>query len=193
MWGHRVDWLPHECNESFSNPVSVVVDLHITHERFGSTSHPILNGHLHYPNDIERSLNETASDKIRKYHSNYNNNPPNVISFMPVITNTSGRSHIEFVCLLFLQTHRETDRFFAASGVQLAQHDRGKFHYHRATFSSHLRSKCGSIHAKTAALRITLKIDGPPIVSQTHTHPSHSETSRLLTPLLTSSLSLVFL
>ena len=26
----------------------------------------------------------------------------------------------EFVRLLFLQTHRETDRFFAASGVQLA-------------------------------------------------------------------------
>ncbi len=24
------------------------------------------------------------------------------------------------VCLLFLQTHRETDRFFAGSGVQLA-------------------------------------------------------------------------
>jgi hypothetical protein len=25
------------------------------------------NGHLHYPNDIDRSLNETVTDKIKKY------------------------------------------------------------------------------------------------------------------------------
>jgi hypothetical protein len=37
------------------------------------------------------------------------------------------------------------------------------------------KSKFGSILAKAAALRITLNIDGAPIVSQTHTHPSHSE------------------
>ena len=36
-----------------------------------------LNGHLNYPNDIDKSLNESASDKIRKYHADYNNNPPN--------------------------------------------------------------------------------------------------------------------
>jgi hypothetical protein len=40
---------------------------------------------------------------------------------MPAIASTSGRLHSEFVRLLFLQAHRETDRFFAASGVQLAQ------------------------------------------------------------------------
>ena len=70
---------------------------------------------------------------------------------MPAIASTSGRLHSEFVRLLFLQAHRETDRFFAASGVQL-----------------------------------NLNIDGTPITSRTHTHPSHSQTSRLLT----SSLSL---
>ena len=37
-----------------------------------------------------------------------------------------------------------------------------------------------------AVLRINLNIDGTPITSRTHTHPSHSPTSRLLT----SSLSL---
>jgi hypothetical protein len=103
---------------------------------------------------------------------------------MPTVPSTSGRLNIEFVRLLFLQAHRETDRFFAASGVQLAQHDRCQFHYRRAAFSSQLKSKCGSILAKAAALRITLNIDGAPIVSQTHTHPSHSQTSRLLTSLL---------
>jgi hypothetical protein len=42
---------------------------------------------------------------------------------MPGITSTSRRLHSEFVLLLFLQAHRETDRFFAAAGVQLAQHN----------------------------------------------------------------------
>jgi hypothetical protein len=39
----------------------------------------------------------------------------------------------------------------------------------------------GNILAKTAALRINLNIDDTPIASQSHTHPSHSQTSRLLT------------
>ena len=156
----------------------------------GSISDPTLNGTLHYPNpnDIDRSLNETAADKIRKYLTDYNNNPPNAISFMPAIASTSGRLHSEFIRLLFLQTHRETDRFFAASGVQSAQSNLGSsyFHFHRAAFSSMLKSKCGLILAKAAALRINLNLDGATIVSQSHTHPSHSQTYRLLT----SSLSL---
>jgi hypothetical protein len=39
----------------------------------------------------------------------------------------------------------------------------------------------GNIPAKTGALRINLNIDGAPIASKSHTHPSHSQTSRLLT------------
>jgi hypothetical protein len=112
-----------------------------------------------YPNDIDRSLNEAAADKIRKYRADYNNNPPHAISFMPAIASTSGRLHSDFVRLLFLQAHRETDRFFAASGIQLAQHDRGQFHFRRAAFSSQLKSKVGNILSKAAALRITLKRD----------------------------------
>jgi hypothetical protein len=135
---------------------------------------------------MDRSLNEAVTDKIRKYCADYNNNPPTSISFMPDVGSNSGRLHSEFVRLLFLHVHRETDRFFAVSGVQLAQSNRDQSHYHRVTFSSILKSKCCSILAKAAGLRITLNMDGAPIVSQTHTHPSHSQTSRLLT----SSLSL---
>jgi hypothetical protein len=97
-----------------------------------------------------------------------------------------GWLHSELVRLLFLQAHRKTDRFFAASGVQLAQSDRGQFHYRRPAFSSQFKSKVGNILANDAALRITFNIDGEPITSNSHTHPSHSKTSRLLT----SSLSL---
>jgi len=48
------------------------------------------------------------------------------------IDSTSGRLHSEFIRLLFLQVHRETDRFFEASGVQLAETNSGLFHFRRA-------------------------------------------------------------
>ena len=76
--------------------------------------------------------------------------------------------------------------FFEDSGVQLPQStNRGFFHY-RAAYSPQFKSKCGNILPKVAALRINLNLDGAPIASKSHTHPSHSQTSRLLT----SSLSL---
>jgi hypothetical protein len=113
--------------------------------------------------------------------------PPSAVSFMPAIPSTSDRLHSEFVRLLFLQTHRETDRFFAASGVQLVQtHPGGQFHFRRAAFLTDLKNKVGLDLANAAAFRINLKLDGAPIASKSHTHPSHSQTSRLLT----SSLSL---
>ena len=117
----------------------------------------------HYPNDIDRSLNETVTDKIRKYRADYNNNPPNAISFMTAIASTSGRLHSEFVCLLFLQTHRETDRFFI-SGVQVAQSTSDQFHFRRSVFCSQLKSKVTGTLVKDAALRINLNIDGSPIL-----------------------------
>ena len=100
-------------------PVSLVMDLLITHDRFGSTSDPSINDHLHYPNDLDGSLNEDVVDKIRQYRSDYNNRPSNSISFMSSIVSTSGSLHRELVCLLFLHTHRETDLFFSTSGVHL--------------------------------------------------------------------------
>ena len=138
-----------------------------------------------HPNNIDESLNKAAKDKIRKYRTDYNNNPPNAVAFMPAIAGTSGRLHSEFIRLLFLQAHRETDRFFAASGVQSAQSTSG-FHFRRAAFSSMLKSRVGNIIAKASALRVNLNLDWAPIASSSHTHPSYSQTSRLLT----SSLSL---
>jgi hypothetical protein len=148
-----------------AGPVPLVLDLRIVHDRVGSSTDPNLNGHLKYPNNFDQSLNDATAAKVRKYCADYNNRPPSVVSFMPAITSTSGRLHSEFVRLLFLQTHRETDRFFAASGVLSPQSDRGFYHYLRG---------------------ITVNLDGVPIISRTHTHPSHSQTSCLLT----SSLSL---
>ncbi len=92
-------------------PVSLVLDLHIDHDRFGSNSDPNLNRHLHYPHDVDKSLNEAATDKIRKYRSEYNNNPRSV----------------------------ETDRFFSSSGVHLPQSTSGLCH--RVSFLTTLKAK----------------------------------------------------
>ncbi len=75
---------------------------------------------------------------------------------------------------------------FAPSGVQIAQHHRGQFHYRRTTFSSQLKSKIGNILTKSVVLRINLNIDVAPVTSRSHTHPSHSQTSCLLTSSLSS-------
>jgi hypothetical protein len=167
--------------------MSLVLDLHIDHDRFGSSSNPDLNGKLHWSNDMDKSLNETAADKIRKYRVDDNNNP-NTISIVPAIASTSGILHSEFIRILFLQVHRETDLFFAASGVQSsAQSNMGSFfHFLRAAFSSILKSRVSSILVKTVVLRINRNLDAATITSKSHAHPSHSQTSRLLT----SSLSL---
>jgi hypothetical protein len=111
--------------------VPLVLDLRIADDRVGSSTDPNLNEHLKYPNNFDQSLNDTAADKVRKYRADYNNRSPSVVSFMTAIASTSDRLHSEFVRLLFLQTHRETDRFFVDSGVlseQSENHDRC-YHY----------------------------------------------------------------
>ncbi len=74
---------------------------------------------------------------------------------------------------------------FFPLGVQVDQHDRGGFLYHRGAFTDHLDAKTVSILGKVSSLLFILNIDGSPIISKSHTHPSHSQTSHL-----TSSLSL---
>ena len=45
--------------------MSLVLDFRISHERFGSSSDPSINGHLHNLNDLDSPLNEVPADKIR--------------------------------------------------------------------------------------------------------------------------------
>ncbi len=90
-WGHHlgdIEFAFYLLN--VSDPVSLVLDLLIVHDRFGRKSDPTLNWNLHYPTDIDRSNNEDDDHKIRKYLTDCNNNPPNSI---------------------FLQVHGETDHF----------------------------------------------------------------------------------
>jgi hypothetical protein len=164
-----------------SGLVPLVMDLRVAHDRVDSSVDPASNGHLRYPNNLDQSLNDTPVDKLCQYRVDYNKNPTRGVDFMSVIVSTSGRLHSGFIRILFLQAHRETDRFLVVSGVLSAQSDRGFFHYHREAFSSMLKSRVGNILAKDTVLRINLDQDRAPIASKSHTHPSHSQTSRLLT------------
>ncbi len=78
--------------------MSLVLDLRVANDRVGSSTDPALNGHLRSPNNLDQSLNDVAADKI-------------------YVVCGSGRLHSEFIRILFLQAHRETDRFFTTSGV----------------------------------------------------------------------------
>jgi hypothetical protein len=124
--------------------------------------------------------------KIRKYRADYNTNPPNTVSFMAPIRSTSGRLHSEFVRLLFLRFIGKLTTFFTSSGVQFPESDRGQYHFRRTVFTQQVKHRVVLTLGKVTTLRITLNLDGEPIISKSHTHPSHSQIYRLLT----SSLSL---
>jgi hypothetical protein len=91
--------------------------------------------------------------------------------------------HLHFSKIFFSAVVK---RFFVPSGVQLPETDRVQFHFRHTSFSSQLQCRVGLTLPKVESLRITLNLDGSPITSKSHTHPSPSQTSRLLT----SSLSL---
>ncbi len=75
-----------------------------------------------------------------------------------------------------------------ASSIHNKQQYFMSVHFRRAAFAQQLKSRVVLTLTKAAAatIRITLNLDGMTFTSESHTHPSHSETSRLLT----SSLSL---
>ena len=79
---------------------SLVFDLSITHDRCGSSSHPLQNGRLTHPQDIDAPLHIAAQRKINSSRQQYAYNQN--ISFLPAITSTSTRMHGEFLPLLFL-------------------------------------------------------------------------------------------
>ena len=77
----------------------LVYDLLVTHERCGASDKPSENGHLCYPDDINRPLREPAQKRVLKYQKAYAND--HNITCMPAIASTTGRLDAEFLRLLF--------------------------------------------------------------------------------------------
>jgi hypothetical protein len=101
---------------------SLVFDLVVTHERFVSSSHHQQNGLHTHPQDLDAPWRLAAQRKINKYRQQYADNQN--ISFLPAIVSTSTRMHGEFLRLLFLQAHRETEAHFTAMGLPSQQRSR---------------------------------------------------------------------
>jgi hypothetical protein len=84
---------------------SLVFDLSITHDRFGSSSHVQQNGSLSHPQDLDGPMRVAAQRKTNAYKQTYADNQN--ISFLPAIMSTSNRMHGEFLRLFF---YRPTGR-----------------------------------------------------------------------------------
>ena len=142
---------------------SLVFDLSITHDRCGSSSHVQQNGLLSHTQDHDAPLRLTAQRKINGYWQQYADNQN--ISFLPAIVSTSTRMHVEFLRLLFLQAHRETEAHFTAAGMSSQRHQSDSFRFKRAAYYQSLKSKVGLAAAKAAALRINLNVEGCGVVA----------------------------
>ena len=127
---------------------NLVFDLAVTHERFGSSSHPQQNGLLTH--HIDAPLRVAAQRKIQscrqQYAANHN------ISSLPAIFSTFTRMHGEFWRLRFLQAHRETEAHCTSTGMPSQRNNSDMFVFRRAAFYQTLKSKVGLAAAKAAAV-----------------------------------------
>jgi hypothetical protein len=160
---------------------SLVFDLSITHGRYGSSSHVQQNGLLSHPQDLDAPLRLAAQRKINSYRQQYADNEN--IFFLPAIVSTSTRMHGEFLRLLFLQAHRETEAHFTATGMSSQRNQSDSFRFKRAAFYQSLKSKVGLAAAKAAALRINRNVEGCGIVADPVLAPARAP---VLLPLLLS-------
>ena len=88
--------------------------------------------------------------------------------FSPRSLSTSTRMHGEFLRLLFLQAHRETEAHFIATnstGMSSQNINPEALRFKRAAFYNGLKSKVGLAAAKAAALRVNLNDQGCSIVA----------------------------
>jgi hypothetical protein len=160
---------------------SLVFDLNITHDRFGSSSHVQQNGSLSHPQDLDGPMRVAAQRKTNAYRQTYADNQN--ISFLPAIMSTSNRMHGEFLSLLFLQARRETEAHFTATGLPSQLNQLESFRFKRDAFYQGLKSKVRLAAGKAAALRIILNVQDCSIVTAPMDAPSRTS---LLLPLLLS-------
>ncbi len=116
------------------------------------------NGCLSHPQDLDAPLRIAAQRKIAAYQQQHADNQN--ISFLPALVSTSTRMHgeFEFLRLLFLQAHRETEAHFTAAGMSSQTNNSEALRFKRAAFYNGLKSKVGLAAAKAAALRVNLNV-----------------------------------
>jgi hypothetical protein len=113
------------------------------------------------------------SVKIAAYRQQYADNQN--ISFLPAIVSTSCSMHGEFLRLLFLQAHRETEAHFTAAGMSSQTNNSEALRFKRVAFYNGLKSKVGLAAAKAAALRINPNVQGCGIAATPMHAPSRTQ------------------
>ena len=106
------------------------------------------NGQLRYA-DPDMLLNTAAEAKVRKYCEAYAA-PDRLLAFLPAIMSTSGRIHGEFLCLLYILSHRQAVKFFELFGEEPTDK---AFTFRRAAYFFHNRATMGLACAQATAMR----------------------------------------
>ena len=63
-----------------AGPRSLVLDISIAHDVFGSSSHVLQNGNLTHPQDLDGPLRVAAQRKINAYGQQYADNQNSLLS-----------------------------------------------------------------------------------------------------------------
>ena len=95
------------------------MDLHIVHDRFGSVLTPVLTASYITLMILIGHFMKLSLTKLENIAMIIITDPlrPSPLCLLLLVRLTGPKLHSEFVHILFLQAHRETDRFFAVSGV----------------------------------------------------------------------------
>jgi len=87
------------------------------------------NGSPSHPQDLDGPMRVAAQRKTNACKQTYADNQN--IYFLPAIISTSNRMHGEFLGLLFLQAHRETEAHFTARGMPSQRNQSESFRFKR--------------------------------------------------------------
>ena len=94
----------------------------------------------------------------------------------------------EFLRLLFLQAHRETEASFNFMGMPAQPQQADQFRFRRAAFYSALKSQVDLIAAKAAALRVNMDADSCMVASPAASRHTQSHAHALFHSSLTHTL-----
>ena len=133
----------------------------IRHDFIGAGRSGTLKCQLLNPDNLDRILESTASDKIRTYRAPYQRNRQ--VAFLPACISTSGRIciHGEFLRLLFFLSNKQADDYFAALGYEAHKEE---FCHRRGVCFHSNRCAIGVACAQAVAIR------GAPTVARRHVH-----------------------
>jgi hypothetical protein len=159
---------------------SLVLDLSMTHDRFGSISHVQQNGLLSHPQDLDAPLSVAAQRKINSYRQQYADNQN--ISFSLPLSAQAHACTASFCVFFFYRPPGRQRRTSLTLECHRNATNRTRF-VSSARHSTSLKSKVGLAAAKAAALRINLNVEGCGIVAAPVHAPSRAP---LLLPLLLS-------